>query len=196
MAMRNYALYVVVTGQILQAGFGEEESIQRLVAPGLAIIESPDPISPDDYVQAGVVVSKPPPPSGNHVFDYSVKAWVDPRTLDRIKSDQWAVVKSHRNRAEVGGFLWGGGTFDSDAVSQSKIQGAALMALLAAQSAQPFSVDWTLADGTVRTLSGADMIAVGMALGAHVDAVHQKGRVKKQTIMNATTEAEVAAVTW
>jgi hypothetical protein len=70
------------------------------------------------------------------------------------------------------------------------------MAMLAQAGGQPFSIDWTLADNTVRTLSGADMIAVGQALGQHVAACHIKARALREQINAATTVAEVEAVVW
>lgn len=70
------------------------------------------------------------------------------------------------------------------------------MATLAAQAGQPFSIDWTLADNTVRTLSGADMIAAGQAMALHIEAQHETGRAVRAAIMAATTLAEVDAVQW
>ena len=48
-----------------------------------------------------------------------------------------------------------------------------------------FSIDWTLADNTVRTLNAADMIAVGVALGQHVNACHERARVLRGEIESA-----------
>lgn len=41
----------------------------------------------------GVLAEKPTQPSPHHVFDYTTKQWVDPRTTET----QWPVVRSQRN---------------------------------------------------------------------------------------------------
>jgi hypothetical protein len=152
-------------------------------ADGTAIIEStglPMPAQPDD----------------KHVFDWTSHTWVDPRTLDDLKSDQWELMKAARETAEFGGFTWDGSDFDSDSESQRKIQGAVQMALIAAAASQPFSIDWTLADNTVRTLSGADMINVGLAMGTFVSGIYEQGRALREQIDAATTPEQVQAIAW
>jgi hypothetical protein len=116
--------------------------------------------------------------------------------LATAKAKRWAVIKATRATAEFGGFEWDTSTFDSDPQSQSRIQGGAQLATLAMLASQPFSVDWTLADNTVRTLSGADMIAVGQAMGVHIMTVHGAGRALREAIETATTVTEVEAVSW
>lgn len=120
-------------------------------------------------------------------------AWVDVRDLEQKKADKWEEVKAARDAAEHGGFTWDGSAFDSDPGSQTKIIGAAQLANMSPAS---FLMDWTLKDNTVRTLTGAQMIAVGQALGVHVNAQHVLGRTLRQQIEAATTAAEVAAIHW
>lgn len=135
---------------------------------------------------------KPAQPDEYHVFDYTTKHWYDPRTLNDIKLAKWAIIKQARSSAEFGGFTWDGSPFDSDAISQSRIQGALQLAALIPD----FSIDWTLADNTVRALSGSELAAVGVALGLHVGTQHAKARLLRSQIEAATTVAEVDAVTW
>lgn len=137
-------------------------------------------------------VNIPPKPSADHTFDYVIKQWVDPRTLDQIKADQWSVIKEARAAAEFSSFIWDGSEFDADALSQQRIIGAAQLA----EINPSFEIDWTLADNSVRTLNSAQMKSVGTALGAHVNAQHVKARSLRVQIENATTRAEVEAVTW
>ena len=119
-------------------------------------------------------------------------AWYDARNLDQIKAAQWAKIKAARSKAEYGGFVWDESPFDSDAMSQQKIIGASQLASLTPE----FEIDWTLADNTVRTLSGPDMNAVGAALGLHVNTQYAKARDLRQQIDEAATQAEVEAVVW
>ena len=117
-----------------------------------------------------------------------------PTELEMCKTAKWAEVKQHRDATENGGFTWDGSSFDSTPISQSRIQGAAQLATLAKINNQPFSIDWTLADNSVRTLSGDDMIAVGAALGAHINEQHVRARQLREQIEAATTPEQVQAV--
>jgi hypothetical protein len=59
-----------------------------------------------------------------------------------------------------------------------------------------FTIDWTLADNSVRTLNQADMIAVGVALGQHVQTQFTKAQALRLQIETASTPEQVAAVVW
>lgn len=144
------------------------------------------------YVHEGLVLPLPTQPSPHHTFDYTTKQWVDPRTLSDLQVAKWAQIKRDRDEAEFGGFTWDGSPFDSDAISQSRIQGAVQLAAMA----PGFTIDWTLADNTVRALSGSELAAVGVALGLHVGTQHAKARVLRTQIEAATTATEVEAVAW
>ena len=167
---------------------------ERLIDAGTTEILVDDDVTPDTHylTEDGVCVQLPERPSPVHTFDYTTKQWYDPRTLNDIKLAKWEIIKQARSSAEFGGFTWDGSPFDSDAISQSRIQGALQLAALIPD----FSIDWTLADNTVRTLSAADLANVGAALGMHVAAQHAKARLLRSQIEVATTVAEVDAVTW
>ena len=110
------------------------------------------------------------------------------QALQKAKYAQWEKVKQARAAVEYGGFTWDGSTFDSDAISQARIIGAVTLA----QMNSAFSIGWTLADNSVRTLSAADMIAVGIALGQHVNACHERARVLRGEIAVAATVGELS----
>ena len=120
----------------------------------------------------------------------AVRFSVDIDFLD--KPQPVPIIKQARSSAEFGGFTWDGSPFDSDAISQSRIQGALQLAAMA----PGFTIDWTLANNSVRNLSAADLANVGAALGMHVAAQHAKARLLRSQIEVATTVAEVDAVTW
>lgn len=119
--------------------------------------------------------------------------WADVRDLEKAKLDQWELVKQSRDQHEHGGFEWDGSTFDSDPDSQAKIIGAVQ---LAGMSDQPFAIDWTLQDNTVRTLDRQQMIAVGRALAQHITSTHETGRQLRQQIESASSIEQVLAVNW
>ncbi len=125
-------------------------------------------------------------PTPNHVFDYVLKQWIDPRTLDEIKAQRWAEIKSERDRLEFGGFEFDGGIYDSDQVSQGRIMGAA---------AAGMDQVWTLADNTTTYLTTNELVQLYQALQIHIAITHQRGRAAREAIMSATTKDDVDAVT-
>ena len=140
--------------------------------------------------------TRPDKPFPIFVWDNELEQWVDPRTLQDFKTAQWAKVKQARALAESAGFTYDGSVFDSDAQSQARINGAVTLALIAKQANQPYTITWTLKDGTLRTLSADEMIAVGLALGTHVQTGFNKGQQLQQQINAATTKEEIEAITW
>lgn len=145
------------------------------------------------YVENGILVPAPESPGIHHSFDFKSKQWVDARTLEQCKNHAIKSIKSSREKAEFAGFVWNGFAFDSDAISQSRIQGAVQLALLAPQG---WSIDWTLKDNSTVTLSHSDMIAVGLALGTFVSELHAKARQLKDQILAAQTKEELDAIVW
>lgn len=191
----KFTVYCVETGEIasvIDCPLGME-NLQ--IGMGQGIIEGAfsDEIY---YVENGEAITIPASPSPHHQFNYSTKQWEDPRTLADLQAARWTAIKAAREGEEFGTFTWDGSTFDSDLTSQSRIQGAAQLAQIALAAGQPFSIEWTLANNTARTLDASQMIAVGMAMGAHINACHQKARALRQQIDAATSAAEIEAIAW
>jgi hypothetical protein len=144
----------------------------------------------------GVVTRLSTQPTLFHRTDPASLSWVDTRTFEQLKAFKWAQIKKARGFAEGGRFTHNGFVFDSDPLSIQRLSGAVLMALIAEQAHQPFSVDWTLADNTVHTFSGTEIIQIGLALGAHVSNVHSVARGLRQEINSAANPQEVAVIKW
>lgn len=138
-----------------------------------------------DYWNGNAFVSIGESPSPYHVFDYTTKQWIDPRSLDEIKAQKWAEIKKQRNQLEFGGFEFEGNVYDSDQVSQGRIMGAVLA-----------GVDqvWTLADNTTVELSASQLQQLYATLQAHISSVHERGRIARLAIESAETEEEVEAI--
>lgn len=115
-------------------------------------------------------------------------------TLARAKAAKWGQVKATRDLVEYGNFTWDGSTFNADAESRNRIMGAVQLATLAAGAGQPYAVVWTLADNGTRTLSAADMMAVGAALGARVGSAHARAAALRTQINAATTLSALEAI--
>ncbi len=87
-----------------------------------------------------------------------------------------AQLKAARNAREFDTFAWDGSLFDGDRLSQSRIVGGVLGALVAHVQGQPFQTDWTLADNTSRPLDGVQMLQLGQALFGHITGLHSQYR--------------------
>lgn len=117
-------------------------------------------------------------------------------SLESAKGRKWSEIKVNRLTKEYGGFIYDGSVFDSDEDSTRRIVGATTLASLAKNSQQPFSIDWTLADNSVRTLNADSMIGAGEALGQYVASIHAISRTLRDQIENATTVEEVTSIHW
>lgn len=170
-------------GELLSIIVGPEEVVALNTPQGCLAVNNP-PKQDMQYVD-GRWVDLPKRPSIHHAFDYTTKQWIDPRTLDDIKSQKWAEIKSERDRLEFGGFTFDGNTYDSDQVSQGRIMGAA---------AAGVDQTWTLADNTTVELSASQLQQLYAALQAHIASVHERGRIARQLIFDAETKEQVEAV--
>ena len=148
-------------------------------------IKTDIPPNLSDYWNGNEFISIGESPALHHIFDYTIKQWIDPRTLDELKAQKWAEIRTQRDRLEFGGFEFEGGIYDSDQVSQGRIMGAAAA-----------SIDqvWTLADNTTAELSASQLQQLYAALQAHIASVHERGRIARQLIFDAETKEQVEAV--
>ncbi|HFK9538197.1 TPA: DUF4376 domain-containing protein, partial [Acinetobacter baumannii] len=155
-------------GKILQMIYANEETV-ALNTPkdGVAV---DDPPNSNMFYQDGWV-EMPPQPSPYHIFNYDIKQWIDPRTLDEIKAQKWAEIKVMRDQLEFGGFEFEGNIYDSDQVSQGRIMGAA---------AAEVDQTWTLADNSTVELTARQLKELYAALQAHIAGVHERGRIARQ----------------
>lgn len=150
------------------------------------IAHNEEPVTPDDYWGDDGWKTPPTKPEGFWgVFDYEIKQWVDPRSLDDIKAQKWTEIKSERDRLEFGGFEYKGNIYDSDQVSQGRIMGAAAAGL---------DQTWTLADNTTVELSASQLQQLYAALQVHIASVHERGRIARQLIFDAETKEQVEEI--
>lgn len=142
----------------------------------------------------GVLTDVGTNPGPSYRWDITLKSWIP--DLEKAKTTKLQQLKTARTKKESGGFAWDGSVFDSDPQSQLRLQGAVQLAQMSSASNTPFSIEWTLKDNTVRTLSGNDMIAVGLALAGHITGVHELYRDLKNEVDMATTVQQVDNINW
>lgn len=169
-------------GEILQMIYANEETVVlNTPKDGFAV---DDPPKSNMFYQDGWV-EMPTQPSPHFIFDYEVKQWIDPRSLDEIKAQKWTEIKSERDSLEFGGFEFEGNIYDSDQVSQGRIMGA---------SSSGIDQTWTLADNTTVELSASQLQQLYAALQAHIASAHERGRIARQLIFDVETKEQVEEI--
>ena len=145
---------------------------------------------------AGEVADEQMPTLNHNVWKqtWAVRA-LNLEELVEAKAFKWGAAKVRRDRAiDAGVTVPGIGTFDSDAASRANVTGAVTMALIAGGAGKPFAISWKLADNTVTRLSGAQMIAAGVAVGEHVAAAHANAQTIGLSIQAAADFAALEAI--
>lgn len=114
--------------------------------------------------------------------------------LEPRRADLRARAKQRRREVEEGGItLPNGAQIDTDNVSQSKLDGALSLASLSGLGAQ-FATKWKCANGEFRTVTQADLIALALAVGTHVQACFQLEADLSAAIDAAETPEELDQV--
>lgn len=175
------------TGEIRSTIEGDPVLVQLNTPSDVACVDGIYPTSNSDYWEFNLhqFISIGEPPSPHFIFDYGIKQWIDPRSLDDIKAQKWTEIKSQRDQPEFGGFTFEGNIYDSDQVSQGRIMGAAVAGI---------DQTWTLADNTTVELSTSQLQQLYAALQAHIASAHERGRIARQLIFDAETKEQVEAV--
>ena len=126
------------TGEILYSGTGYDP--QTLSSDKVLILE--DVEYKGGYLENGAHCDLPPQPTKHHIFDYTTKQWVDPRTAET----QWPVVRAQRN-ARLSASDW---TQLPDVPLATKEAWAAYRQALRDVTLQsdPFAIDWPVAPGS------------------------------------------------
>ena len=124
----------------------------------------------------------------------------DPATLSFVadlgwlRSQRWSLIRAARDAARAGGCDSAIGRVDTGGDSLILANGASSAAMAASAANQPFSIGWTRADNTTVELDGSAMIALGLAIVAHVGACHAEGVARRAALDAAVDEAAIAAV--
>ena len=199
----HFAIYRQSDGCIVGTAYCQSID-QVAIDAGNAIVEcGPQDDNTNAHVVAGVLTpytaaqlaQMAAPPGDGWTWSASSCAWVDGRTLVDAKAQNQARLVAARDALEYSPVTVNAMTFAADMQSQARIAGAVQMALLAQLGGQPFSIDWTLADGvTHATLDGPGMIAVGQAVAAAVEAAFARWRTAQAAVAASTINSQADAV--
>lgn len=149
-----------------------------------------------DYILDGNVTPKGVRPSADHIFDYTTKQWVDPRTLDDHKSAKWKEIKRQRDVAEFTTFTYNNMEFDGDLDAQRRLAAYISVSKSSIAAGQPFEAEFTLANNTNVTLTAQDFVGIELAKVQAVAATFNHASALRAQIDAATTVQEVEDITW
>jgi hypothetical protein len=111
-------------------------------------------------------------------------------TLAELREQKLASLASLRWQKEIGGTTFNGMPLATDAVSQTKYIGA----VVGAQINPAGTMKWKMNNGQFITLDATSIVAVAMAVRAHVQACFDNEASLRLLIEAAETEAELASV--
>ncbi|WP_303711282.1 DUF4376 domain-containing protein [Phascolarctobacterium succinatutens] len=166
-----------------------EEQIAELLKQGYVIVNQDDfnkliGNSDGEYLIAddGVVYPKPAP--------------TDAELLAVAKPAKIAALKAERDAAEVEPITYNGNLYDYDDKARERIN-AAIIALdvQTAKAKSTASIDWTTADNQDVKVTADDLRCVIASVANRSNALHVAYRAAKDKVEQATTVAEVDAVT-
>lgn len=113
-------------------------------------------------------------------------------TLEEIKTAKIAELKTQRDKAEVEPINYQGYSFDYDSKARERINAAIIALEVAGASA---TLTWTTADNQDVKVTAQDLRMVIAMVAQRSNALHVAYRVAKGKVEQATTVAEVEAVT-
>jgi len=111
-----------------------------------------------------------------------------PLTIEEVKANKLAALAAYRYEQETAGIVVGDATIKTDRESQAMISGAKMFSDLNPTAL----IDWKGADGWVQ-INQATLLAIGQAVGAHVQSCFSAERTHAEAIAALTTAAEIEA---
>ena len=121
---------------------------------------------------------------------YEVVAIPEP-SLDEIKTNKIAELKSIRDTQEVADIQVNGYLYDYDEKARERIN-AAIIAL----DLTGGTITWTLADNTDKEVSANDLRFVIAMVAQRSNVLHTQYRHLKEAVNAATTVSEVESISW
>ncbi len=111
-------------------------------------------------------------------------------SLEEVKAQRLSYLAERRWQIETAGISFNGMNVATDTTTQTKIIGA----VVGAQIDPMTSINWKMSDGTFVILNAAGILAVAMAIRAHVQACFDHEAVLRAQIEAAITREELGAI--
>lgn len=117
-------------------------------------------------------------------------------TIEELRETKWRKIKDERDRLEQTGAPYMGKTLDCDEKSVQRITVAVQAAQAAISANVEFSLDWTMQDNSVITMTAAQVCGMSVALAQHSNGLHKTARELREKIEAAKTETDLSLIVW
>lgn len=124
--------------------------------------------------------------------DLGVTVTTEEESLESVKEHKILTLKIQRDNAEVQPIEYRSNLYDYDEKSRDRINAAIIALELQGEGA---TIDWTTADNQDVKVTADDLRCVIAAVAQRSNALHVAYRAAKDKVEQATTVAEVEAVT-
>lgn len=115
------------------------------------------------------------------------------KTLEQLKADKINELKLKRDSIEVEPISYQGYSFDYDSKARDRISAAIIALELQGEGAK---ISWTTADNADTPVTANDLKMIIAAVAVRSNQLHTAYRIAKEKVEEATTAAEVEAVTF
>ena len=131
--------------------------------------------------------------SDEALADLGVTVMREEEPIENVKQRKILMLKRQRDTAEVAPIAYNGHSFDYDDKARDRINAAIIALELQGEGA---SIDWTTADNEDAVVTADDLRCVIAAVAVRSNKLHTAYRIAKEKVEEATTAADVEAVTF
>ena len=115
------------------------------------------------------------------------------KMLEQVKQDKIIELKIMRDSKEVEPITYNGNLYDYDDKARERINAAIIALELQGEGA---TIDWTTADNADTPVTANDLKMIIAAVAVRSNKLHTAYRIAKEKVEEATTAADVEAVTF
>jgi hypothetical protein len=187
------------TGEIRRTSACPFEMLDQQVLDGEQAVFDPAPAFDAWWSDERGWSLRPERPSADHVWNRLAKAWVDPRTIAELQDAKWETIKAAREAATVDPVLATPfGAIDADEKALKNIERTLSgLAALASLGQAVNTIDWTMADNSVKALTPQQLSMVTALLLQRGQKAYATARDLRETIYsNRATPESLKAVQW
>lgn len=124
--------------------------------------------------------------------DLGVTVTAEEESTESIKEHKILTLKIQRDNAEVQPIEYKGNLYDYDEKARDRINAAIIALELQGEGA---TIEWTTADNADTPVTANDLKMIIAAVAVRSNKLHTAYRIAKEKVEEATTAAEVEAVT-
>lgn len=125
--------------------------------------------------------------------DLGVTVITEEESLESIKEHKILTLKIQRDNLEVEPIIYNGHLYDYDSKARDRIN-AAIIAL--ELQGEETTIEWTTADNADTPVTANDLKMIIAAVAVRSNKLHTAYRIAKEKVEEATTAADVEAVTF